>query len=444
MIRSVNRAGQRSPGVTCALVLAGLVFGAGPLPAADEFLAGADFSHLAFFEQRGVVYRDEGEPRDALRILKDRGLNCVRLRLFTSSAAQAEANPYNSINNLEYTLPLAVRAKQAGLKLLLDFHYSDSWADPGKQNKPAAWTNLNFAGLEQRLYEYSSNTVVAFKAAGAMPEYVQLGNEITSGLLWPEGRVGGSYETAVQWSQLGRLLKAAVRGVKDAADDTPPKIIIHIDRGGDWTTTQWFFDKLGQQSVPFDIVGQSYYPFWHGTFGALSNCLWNTATRYNKPVIVAETAFPWTNSADIQAIPASTNGQVRFVVEMARIIKSVPGGKGAGIFWWGTEYQRLPGTALAGFDSRSFFDHDGNTLPVATAVGQLAAPARMGAFRSDGWLLLKWPLSAAGMTLQTTTNLAAPWVPFTNTLESDATGFQTAVPPPAEAAFFRLRSAQPP
>jgi arabinogalactan endo-1,4-beta-galactosidase len=113
---------------------------------AAEFVAGADFSHLGFFEDRGIVYKDAGEPADALVILKRGGLNCVRLRLFTSSTEQARADAYNYTNNLEYTLPLATRVKRAGLQLMLDFHYSDSWADPGKQNKPAAWAGLNFAG----------------------------------------------------------------------------------------------------------------------------------------------------------------------------------------------------------------------------------------------------------------------------------------------------------
>ncbi|MDW8308104.1 MAG: glycosyl hydrolase 53 family protein, partial [Verrucomicrobiales bacterium] len=115
--------------------------------AGELFLAGADFSHLRFFEDRGVVYREGSTPRDALAILTNRGINCVRLRLFTSSAAQAAADPYNYINNLDYTLPLAVRVKNAGLRLLLDFHYSDTWADPGHQRVPAAWTNLTFAQL---------------------------------------------------------------------------------------------------------------------------------------------------------------------------------------------------------------------------------------------------------------------------------------------------------
>src|SRR5688572_16621992 len=133
-----------------------------PIAPAAEFIAGADFSHLGFFEDRGIVYKDGGAPQDALAILKRGGLNCVRLRLFTSTAEQARSNAYNYTNNLDYTLPLAVRAKRAGLQVMLDFHYSDSWADPGKQTKPAAWAGLNFAALEQQMYDYNSNTIAAF------------------------------------------------------------------------------------------------------------------------------------------------------------------------------------------------------------------------------------------------------------------------------------------
>jgi arabinogalactan endo-1,4-beta-galactosidase len=157
---------------------------------AQEFIAGADLSHLAFVESRGAKYKGSDGETDAFAILGNRGLNCVRLRLFTSTAAQAAADVYNYTNNLDYTLPLAQRVKQAGLKFLLDFHYSDSWADPGKQTKPAAWANLAFTQLEAELFRYSSNTIAAFKAAGAMPDFVQIGNEISVGFLWPEGSRG--------------------------------------------------------------------------------------------------------------------------------------------------------------------------------------------------------------------------------------------------------------
>jgi arabinogalactan endo-1,4-beta-galactosidase len=410
-------------------------------PAAD-FVAGADFSHLGFFEDRGIVYQEQGEPADALAILKRNGLNCVRLRLFTSSAEQALSDPYNYTNNLAYTLPLAMRVKQAGLQWMLDFHYSDSWADPGKQNKPAAWAGLNFAALEQRIYDYNSNTIAAVNAAGALPDYVQVGNEIIGGMLWPEGRVGGTYDTPAQWTNLTRLVKAAIRGIKDASGTNAPKIIIHIDRGGDWPGTQWFFDNLLVRQVQFDIIGQSYYPWWHGTLTALRTCLNNTASRYGKPVMIAETAFPWTNSTNIVGIPASPEGQTQFVTELARIVKAIPNDRGVGICWWGTEYVRMPGVALAGFDRRSFFDFDGQALPVVNAFGQLAAPIRIRAHSAASALTLQWPLSGAALSLTTCTNLTQPaWAPVTNTVTTTGAIFSVTLRTDDTAAsWYRLQS----
>jgi arabinogalactan endo-1,4-beta-galactosidase len=408
-----------------------------------DFLAGADLSHLKFFEDRGSVYRVNGQPQDALNILKDQGINCVRLRLFTSSATQAQADPYNYINNLDYVLPLAVRVKNAGLKLLLDFHYSDSWADPGKQNKPAAWTNLNFTQLKAQIRSYSSNAIATLKAGGGMPDYVQIGNEITPGMLWHEGHVGGAYENSTQWSQLAQLMTNAIQGVRDASGTNPPGIMVHIDRGGDWATTQWFYDKLTAQNVPFDIIGLSYYPFWHGTLDSLQTCLNNAAARYQKPVVVAETGFPFSNSTNIFGIPATTNGQVQFVKALAEVVKGVPGRRGAGIFWWAAEYQQLSGYGLAGFDRRSLFGTTGNVLPAAPALGQLAAPVVLTGSVNHTNLQLRWPLSGAGMSLTSTTSVApaSVWVPITNAVENTNLTYRTSVPiEDGSVRFFRLQS----
>ena len=411
--------------------------------AAQEFLAGADLSHLAFFEDRGIAYRADGQAQDAVTVLKDRGINCVRLRLFTSSAAQALADPYNYANNLAYTLPLAVRVKSAGLKLLLDFHFSDTWADPGHQAKPAAWTNLTFAQLQPQLRSYCSNTIASLGAAGALPDYVQIGNEMTSGLLWTDGQVGGVYENVAQWSQLGTLIKAAIQGVKDAAGAMPPKFIIHLDRGGDWATTQWFFDHLNAQAVSYDIIGQSYYPFWHGSLDDLRNCLTNAARRYNKSVIVAETDFPYSDSTNLLGFTASTNGQVDYLVALAQVVKGLPGRKGAGIFWWGAEYQALSGYNLAGFHRRSLFGPDGNVLPAATALGQLAAPIILSFTRINGGIRLEWPFSGAGMSLVATTNLLSPanWQTVPDSIQSTGGMFSMTMPlDPVSRRFYRLQS----
>jgi len=438
--------GNGQPASAPAGILILLVLATAFQSAAAGIIAGADLSHLSFFEGQGIAYKDGGQAQDALLMLKARGLTCVRLRLFTSSAAQAQADPYNYINNLSYTLPLAQRVKAAGFQLMLDFHYSDTWADPGHQRKPAAWTNLMFLQLVQQMKEYNSNTIAAFKNAGAMPDYVQIGNEITSGVLWPDGRVGGSFDTPAQWAQLGQLLNAAIQGIKDASGTLLPRVTVHIDRGGDWATTKWFFDQLGQQKVPFDIIGESYYPFWHGPLASLANCLTNAALRYGKPIIVAETGFPWTNSVwktNIVGLAPSPEDQVAFLAALAAVANSVPSGLGQGIIWWAAEYQKVNGLNEAGFDTTSFFNKDGSILPVANAFGSLTLSPKLSAARDDAILTLNWPLSLSGFYPATTTNLAlnSAWLPLTNFIQTNRTGFALTLPITAgPCRFYRLQS----
>ncbi len=357
--------------IMAAGLAANSVLAANLLVSPPKFLAGADMSFLNYYESRGLIYSDDGRAGDAMQILKRHGINCVRLRLFTSSAAQAAADPLNYVNNLGYDLPLAQRVKNAGLEFLLDFHYSDTWADPGHQAIPEAWTNLDFPQLVQEMQSYNSNCIAAFKAAGAMPDYVQVGNEISSGMLWPPGRVPGTNATA-QWSQLGQLMNAAIRGIREAAGTNMPKIIVHLDRGADWGATKWFFDNLQRQNVPFDIIGESYYPFFQGAWTKVPACLNQAAQRYGKPVMIVETDFPYIESNGYYGIPGTTNGQVRYVETLAQIVKNIPNGLGGGIFWWGTEFQ-YPSENMAGYGERSFFDTDGNLLPAANALGALAA-----------------------------------------------------------------------
>ena len=419
------------------------VFICGPARASDPFLAAADFSDLAYFESLGVTYKAGGQVQDGLAILKHHGLNCVRLRLFTSSAAQAASDPYNYGNNLAYNLPLALRVKNAGLLFSLDFHYSDTWADPGHQATPSAWASQTFAQLVQTMRTYNSNTIAAFAAEGAMPDYVQVGNEITAGMLWPLGKVPGT-NASVQWSQFGQLLAAAIQGIGDAAGANMPKIIIHIDRGGDWGGTEYFFDNVKAQGVGFDIVGESYYPFYHGPLTNLNICLSNAAVRYGKPVVVAETAFPWNNThwtTNIFGFVPSTNGQVSYMAALAQIVKSVTNQLGAGVFYWGTEYQAVNGVNEAGFNTASFFDAGGNVLPVADAVGGMGAPLYLSASLLGPNLFLQWPFSGAATRLMTSTSLAstAVWSPAANSITNTGPVFTVALPR-GGTCFFRLQS----
>jgi arabinogalactan endo-1,4-beta-galactosidase len=443
-------------GTKKAGVLAGLLWGITCATSAAPFLAGADFSLLSFFESRGVTYKDGGQVQDGIQILKNHGINCVRLRLFTSSAAQAGADPYDYINNTTYTVPLAVRVKTAGLLFCLDFHYSDTWADPTHQLTPAAWFSLTFPQIVQQMRTYNSNTIAAFAAAGAMPDYVQIGNEITQGMLFTNsagttlGKVSGSTNTS--WSQLGQLMNAAIQGIKDATNATGakmPRIIVHIDRGGDWPTTLWFFDNLINQGVPFDIIGESYYPFYQGSPTNLNICLSNAAVRYGKPIIVAEDAFPYTNTcptawkSQLFGFPPTPDGQVSFIATVAQIVQGVPNQLGAGVFYWGSEYQAVSGVNEAGFNTASFFDASGNVLPVAGAVGGMAAPLLIRPSLNGSNLQLQWPFSGAALQLMTSTNLgpSVAWSSVPVSIQTTGAVFTATLPVDFSLSrFYRLQS----
>lgn len=369
-----------------ALLLALLVASTAPAAAPEgdavpraPFLKGADLSVLQKLESLGVVYKQDGRPTDALAILKHHGCNIIRLRLFhTPNGKDAVCN------SLQYTAILARRVKAAGFQLLLDFHYSDTWADPGHQTLPAAWADLPFDRLEQAVYEYSRHVVDTLKRSAALPDIVQIGNEITPGMMWPAGRVGGKdFNTPERWQRLGRLLKAGRRGVRDAGGPGV-QIMLHIDRGGSPGVTRWFFDHMAEQGVEFDLVGLSYYPWWHGTMDALRRNLAATARRYRKPIVVVETAHPHrlapgrTTVASRQKhplpYPATPDGQRQFLAELLRVVRATPDGLGRGVLWWGAEYVPVEGMRT-GWASKAMFDAKGNALPVFTSFDEAEAEA---------------------------------------------------------------------
>ena len=343
---------------------------------AQKFMAGADVSHVAWIESTGIEYKIDGKKEDPIKILKDSGINYIRLRQYTSSPEQAEADPYNSINNQEYNIPLAKRVKEAGMKLLLNFHYSDTWADPRHQTKPKAWEGLSFDELKRTLYEYNRDCMITYKNANAVPDMVQIGNETKAGMIWPDGK---NYSSE-QWDRYAELTKESIRGIRDGLEGMDmPLIMIHIDCGGNWGTSKWFFDNLLKRGVEFDIIGQSYYPFWHGTLSDLEHCLSQCVKEYGKPVVIVETSFPWEAHKDdekasekLVGITPGKEGQVEFVQELYRILSALPENKGLGLFWWAAEYISVPRVNMAGFDRQSFFDAQGNALPVIEALGQRA------------------------------------------------------------------------
>lgn len=327
-----------------------------------EFLTGGDISLLTKVEENGAVFRDGGERRDALEIFKAHGCNMMRLRLWVDPSGEKD-----QVCDLFYTIKLAQRIKRCGFKLLLDFHYSDTWADPANQHKPKAWQDLNFEQLKQRVYDYSRDSIVAFRAAGAMPDMVQIGNEITPGILWPEGK---SYGTPDAFEKLSALLKAGIEGTKAGAGEAKPQIMIHLDCGGDKNKSHWFFDSLKMENVQFDVIGLSYYPVWHGPLAQLKENINNLATRYQKPIIVVEAGYPWQggnldDKKQPMAYPATTAGQKQFLQDVITIVRAVPNQLGRGVIWWAPEW--IPTKGMGNWSPRTLFDDGGNALPALEA-----------------------------------------------------------------------------
>jgi arabinogalactan endo-1,4-beta-galactosidase len=339
------------------------------VPAGNSItIVGADISSLPSVEAAGAVFSQNGVHGDALTILQRNGFNYARLRLFHAPSKQREL-----VNDLAYDVALAVRAKRAGLKLLLDLHYSDSWADPGKQTKPAAWASLTFAQLKDSVFAYTRDVVSAFVAAGAAPDMIQLGNEVNVGMLWPEGHAD---KIDSEWASFAELENAGRAGVRAAMPTSTPLFLHHV---ADPATVVWHMDNLLRHMEPPDVIGVSYYPIWHGDLTAFSTHMAEIAAKYGKPVVVAETAYPWTNASfdsfpDVyHGVPApgmptySPAGQQEFFTRLIAAIKAMPGGHGTGFFYW--EPAWLPsGSFGSPMDNMTLFTDRGVALPALQTI----------------------------------------------------------------------------
>ena len=349
-----------------------------------EFARGMDLSMLQYLEDRGVQYKEAGIVKDPLVIFQQHGVNYVRLRLFVHPNGKE-----GQVNTLPYTLKLAKRVKQAHLRLLLDFHYSDSWADPGHQPLPAAWKPLSHSELEQQVFTYTRDTISALGREGCLPDMVQVGNEITNGMMWP---AGGPLSDAAEWNDISShmpwpegvahpntpwnsltdFLKAGIRGVHAADPKGAVKIMIHIDKGGNQEISRHYFDNLQRRGVKFDIIGLSYYPFWHGSLADLKANLAFLSSTYHKDIVVAETGYDWNGGEQGKLpFPPTREGQKAFLEALLQTVAETPGGHGKGVFYWAPEW--IMGPKWSGpdwsktWENRALFDDTGNSLPGLSA-----------------------------------------------------------------------------
>lgn len=348
-------------------------------------------------------YQENGQPGTEISIMMNHNWNVFRLRVFVDPVRSA---PNNSLSNM---IPLAKQIKAAGALFLLDIHYSDTWADPQHQETPLAWqdidadrtnremnlrdfrdllstygtwpadrVNRDMAALEKHAEQYSRDVITQFKQAGAMPDMVQVGNEITGGMLWPfahvkvppssvkldAGRIQplpDPYDDHKQWDHLVRVIKAGIRGVRAAAG-SPVQIVIHIDCGGDWPVTKWYFDHLTQAKVDYDIIGQSFYPNYHGTPDLLQQNMLECAKAYHKLFMVAETGYSKTGGDGLMTRrkynlwPGTPQGQLQFMADLVNTVKRAPGG--LGVFYWAPE--------------GALWNADGSPAPVVSVLDNLS------------------------------------------------------------------------
>lgn len=247
-----------------------------------EYIKGMDISTLLEEEVCGARYFDNGKEGDALEILKKYGTNYVRLRVWNDPYAE-DGRPYGAgTNDIEKTVVLAKRAKALGMGFLLDIHYSDFWADPGKQNVPKAWRGYSEEELEQAVYGYTVEVMTELHRNNVPPTMVQVGNEITNGLLWPTGK-------KPNFDEIARYINAGIRGVRSV--DSEVDIMLHLDNGGFNSMYVEWFDNYIKRGEDFQIIGMSYYPFWHGTLDELSFNMKDMVRRYNKKIVVAEVSM---------------------------------------------------------------------------------------------------------------------------------------------------------
>lgn len=353
---------------------------------ADEFVMGVDLSYVNQVEDHGGVYRDSSKVRDPFRIMKNHGGNMVRVRLWHNPVWVRTV--YNNQQKTLYSgfadvVKTIQRAKALGMAVNLDFHYSDSWADPGKQKPPVAWENItSLQVLKDSVYNYTFSVLNKLNKLGLMPEMVQIGNETNCGMMTTGTKSGfpNLNGCSEKWQDLGAVMNSGIKAVRDvsAQSAVKTKVALHV---ADPKNVEWWVGKIMTSAAvtDFDIIGMSYYPLWHTTigFGNLPDLISKLKSTFNKKVMILETAYPWTNEyadsynnqfgsqSPLIGYPFTKEGQTQF---MTNLCQNVMNAGGSGVFYWepawtSSQLKDLWGTGSS-WENCTFFDFSGNVLPV--------------------------------------------------------------------------------
>ena len=362
-----------------------------------KFVKGMDLSTLLELERCGAKYYDNGEERDLLAIMKSYDVDTIRIRLWNDPWSETGESYGAGENDLKTSLEIAKRVTAAGFGVLLNFHYSDFWADPGKQIKPKAWADYGVKEREQAVYDYTLESMRTFLDAGVNITMVQVGNELSNGLLWPEGKVPN-------YDNIATFVNAGIRAVRKA--DAAIPVMIHLDNGGNNALYREWFDNFTKRGEDFEIIGLSYYPFWHGSLQMLNDNMNDIAERYGKDLVIAEVSMGYTmedyknyeklsdeerkgyatRPALVEKIeyPMTKQGQYDFMEDFLNRISHIKGGKGKGFFYWEPAWIPVPGSGWATpaslkymndpgpcgneWANQALFDYDGNALPTLSLI----------------------------------------------------------------------------
>lgn len=316
-----------------------------------KFIKGMDVSMLQELEAEGAKYYLNGKEMDIFDIFKQTGINAIRLRLWNHPYDESGAPYGGGTNDLETTIKLAKRLTNRNLDFILDFHYSDFWADPKKQVKPKAWAYLTGQALEKAVYDYTLETLQTLKQHKIKPTCVQVGNEITYGFLWGDGHISNI-------KGMVRLLKAGISAVRDF--DSTIQIMLHLDYGTDNRLYREWFGSVEEYNLDFDLIGMSYYPYWNGSLEVLLANMNDISQRFDKDIIIAETAFCYTtdslgcngmivdeNLAKNVPYQPSKEGQKEYLQALLNVIKNVRNNRGVGFIYWEPSWLPIPHVAWA-------------------------------------------------------------------------------------------------
>lgn len=337
-----------------------------------DYLIGADVSSLQAMEDYGAKYYDfEGKEKDALELLKTHGVNCIRLRVWNEPETSFDRGDYCSLEN---TIAMAKRVKAMGLKLMLDFHYSDSWADWQNQRVPKAWNGQNMEELSESVYQYTRKALETLYSAGAYPDVVQIGNEIGFGLLWEHGKIDKPENVAA-------LLNRGMDAVKEADTGSErAEIMLHVESGGNMEKTESFFAMLNENGLKqYDMIGLSYYPYWAGAYPNLLCNMRNIWEKFDKKVVVVETAFPYTDDSHDttpnvvtgeltrkeMGLEPSEENQRKVTEEIIQMVHNEE--NGYGVFYWEPVWYCVKGVGAMKnsgneWENQAVFDHTGRAL----------------------------------------------------------------------------------